>query len=161
MRKLTLGILASVLWICAAAVYAQSTAKAQVSSVPLRVGDTRTSHAAYLDFVVGGRNVISFQTNGTIVIDFGGTPETITLSPRQKNLLLRRLADLNASRTANGQGAVSAEQMVKALIIAAVRGEETQAEAHEQAEACAAYLKLTQAKQDAIKAELGGKSPCR
>lgn len=95
-----------------------------------------------------------------IVVD-GVTTTLGPLKARQVALMNRRLTDFNAARTANGQAAVTMGVFLRGLIVQSFKGEETQAEAHEQAEACAAYLALTQAKKNAIDAELGGKSPCR
>lgn len=90
-----------------------------------------------------------------------GVNTDTTLTARQVVLMNRRLSDFNAARVANGQSTVTMGVFLRGLIVQAFKGEESQAEAHEQAEACAAYLALTNAKRAAIDAELGGKSPCR
>lgn len=97
----------------------------------------------------------------TIRTTVDGVNTDFALTARQVALMNRRHTDFNASRAASGQPTVTVGVFLRGLIVQALRGEEDQAEAHEQAESCAAYAALTNAKRQAILAELGGKSPCR
>lgn len=97
----------------------------------------------------------------SIRVTVDGVNTDITFTARQVALLNRQLMDFNAARTASGQSTVTMGVFLRGFIFNALRAEEQQAEAHEQAEACAAYQALSAANQNAIKTALGGKSPCR
>lgn len=97
----------------------------------------------------------------SVRIAVDGVNTDITLNARQVRLMNRQLADVNAARVANAQAPVTMGPFLRSLVIDAFKGQETQAESHEQAEACAAYLALGAVARNAIDTQLGGKSPCR
>jgi hypothetical protein len=97
---------------------------------------------------------------GTIVLNFGNAL-TINVTAAQHAKLTRLLTDANAARVANGQAPQTLEQWLRTMLLETIQQQIRQAEAHEQAEACAAYQGLSTANQNAIKTALGGKSPCR
>jgi hypothetical protein len=99
---------------------------------------------------------------GTIVLNFGNAL-TINVTAAQHAKLTRLLNDSNAARAAQTPAlpAQTLEQWLRDKLVETVQRELSTAEAHEQAEACQAYKGLSTANQNAIKAALGDKSPCR
>lgn len=97
----------------------------------------------------------------TVRVTVDGAHTSVDLTARQVRLLNRQLADANISRVANEQAVLTMGDYLLAGIRQRIREDEQQAESHEQAEACAAFAKLTAAKRNAILAELEGKAPCR
>src|SRR5688500_4512870 len=105
---------------------------------------------------------LSSQATGTITLDFGNA-QTINVTATQRAKLQRLLDDSNTARAAQtpAQAAQTLEQWLRAKLVDTITREFQTAEAHEQAEACAAYAALSAANQTTIKTALGGKSPCR
>jgi len=99
---------------------------------------------------------------GTIVLNFGNAL-TINVTAAQHAKLMRLLTDSNAARAAQTPSlpAQTLEEWLRAKLVETVQREIDIADAHEQAEVCAAYKLLTTNAQNQIKAALGDKSPCR
>jgi hypothetical protein len=98
----------------------------------------------------------------TIRVIVDGVNTDLVLSAKEVAAMNRQLAAVNAQRVANGQNAITMGVFLRALIKdKGTQPEVDQVDAHEQAEACQAYKGLSTANQNAIKAALGDKSPCR
>jgi hypothetical protein len=114
-----------------------------------------------LTIVVALVYVGNAQGTGTVTIDFGGTPLTISVTTLQRARLQRVLDQVNVQRLAAGQPAQTLEQRVRGRVMDFLRDEYNEGAAMEQTLACTNYEALNNAGQNTIKTALGGFSPCR